>query len=775
MAKKSLLGQIFKWLVITFVIIGLAMITGGYFLYRHLSTDLPDIKTLHNVQYQIPLSIYSKDKLLIAQFGEKKRIPIVMSQVPEQLVHAFLAAEDDSFFNHPGVDVRGLLRAGLELALTGKKRQGGSTITMQVTRNFLLNNEKTYTRKLKEIILALKIEREYSKNKILELYLNQIFMGHRAYGIAAAAQVYYDKSLAELTLAEQAMIAGLPKAPSLYNPITDEERALQRRNYVLRRMLELNYITQEAYEEAETQPSTAKLQTVTTQLTAPYLAEMVRQKMVEQYGDQAYTSGFKVFTTLIGSLQTAANQALENTLHAYDERHGYRVKNAYRPNQVQLSKLPIVGDTLPALVIAASNTVATVKLQDNNIVEIPTENINWTGKTLSNILKSGNIIRVRQLPNESWTLTQIPAVEGAFVSLNPNTGAIMALTGGFDFSRNKYNRATQSKRQPGSGFKPIIYTTALEEGYTTASLVNDAPIIIDAPGQENEWRPENYSKKFYGPTSLREAITHSRNIISIRLLQQIGIEKAVATALRFGFSEQQIPKTLSLALGSGDATPLQMARVYATFANGGFLVNPYYIERIESNQGEIIYQAKPKLACSVCDSEEELKKIYAPRIISPRINFLMNSLLRDVVQRGTATSAKVLNRQDLAGKTGTTNEQRDAWFNGYANGNVATAWVGFDDFSPLGNLETGGVTALPMWIEFMKTALAGVEEAPLEISPGIAKAYINPNTGLLTSTSNKNGRWEYFQEELVPTKVTPPAESGIDDGDQHSIITEELF
>ncbi|MDD5112690.1 MAG: PBP1A family penicillin-binding protein, partial [Methylobacter sp.] len=665
MAKKSLVGQIIKWLTVIFLTLGLAIAATSYFLYLHLASDLPDIKSLHHVQYQIPLSIYSKEKLLIAQFGEKKRIPFTMSEVPEQLVNAFLAAEDDSFFDHPGVDINGLLRAGLQLVLTGKKMQGGSTITMQVTRNFLLNNEKTYTRKLKEIILALKIEREYSKQKILELYLNQIFMGHRAYGIAAAAQVYYDKSLAELSLAEQAMIAGLPKAPSLYNPITNESRALQRRNYVLRRMFELNYISQQAYEEAQAQPSTAKLQTVTPDLLAPYLAEMVRQKMVEQYGDQAYIAGFKVYTTIQGSLQTAANQALMNTLHSYDERHGYRDKNAIKLNEAQIADLPIIGDTVPALVIQVNNNAATVRLQNNNIVKISAENVRWTSKPFSTLIKSGVVIRVRQLPNQSWTLTQVPAVEGAFVSLNPDTGAILALTGGFDFSRNKYNRATQSKRQPGSGFKPIIYTTALEEGYTPASLINDAPIVIDVPGQENEWRPENYSKRFYGPTSLREAITHSRNIISIRLLQQIGIEKAVATAQRFGFSEQQLPKTLSLALGSGDATPLQMARVYATFANGGFLVSPYYIERIESNDGEIVYQAKPKLACPECNDDEVTKKIYAPRIIASRINFLMNSLLRDVVQRGTAMAAKELGRQDLAGKTGTTNEQRDAWFNGF--------------------------------------------------------------------------------------------------------------
>lgn len=765
------MAKILKWFAFFLTAITLGTAIFGYFLYTKLSADLPDIKTLHNVQYQTPLSIYTKDNLLIAQFGEKKRTPVNIEEVPQQLINAFIAAEDDSFYEHPGVDFKGLLRASLQLALTGKKRQGGSTITMQVTRNFLLSNEKTYTRKLKEIMLALKIEHEYSKNKILELYLNQIFMGHRAYGIAAAAQVYYGKSLIELTLAEQAMIAGLPKAPSVYNPITNEARAIERRNYVLYRMLELNHITQQDYEQASKQPSSAKLQSVSPEISAPYLAEMVRQKIFELYGEQAYTSGFKVYTTINGTLQTTANHALSNTLHAYDERHGYR---RLRTRTSNFNELPIIGDTLPATVLRVKDNLATAALQDRSVIEIPSENIKWTRSSIANLLKTGDIIRVRQLPNNTWALTQVPEAEGAFVSLDPTNGAVLALTGGFDFFRNKYNRATQSKRQPGSGFKPIIYTTALEQGYTPASLINDAPIVIDNPGQENEWRPENYSKKFYGPTSIRSAITHSRNIISIRLLKEMGIEKAVATALRFGFTDDQIPKTLSLALGSGYASPLQMAQVYATFANGGFLIKPYFIERIESHESETIYQAKPKIACPSCDSTELLKRFYAPQIITPQICFLMNSLLRDVVQHGTATGAKVLNRQDIAGKTGTTNEQRDAWFNGYTQNNAASAWIGFDDFSPLGDSETGGVAALPMWIEFMQAALKDTLEAPLEMPEGIVKAFISPETGLLTTPSNKSGIWEFFQADRVPSSYTSDDPTGdFDQSDEKP--TEDLF
>ena len=787
------MAGILKWLAICFMTLNLGIAISGYFLYNKLAADLPDVKTLHNVQYQIPLSIYTKDNRLIAQFGEKKRTPVNIEQVPQQLIYAFIAAEDDSFYEHSGVDFKGLLRAAIQLVLTGKKKQGGSTITMQVTRSFLLSSEKTYTRKLKEIMLALKIEHEYPKNKILELYLNQIFMGHRAYGIAAAAQVYYGKNLDELSLAEHAMIAGLPKAPSLYNPITNEARAIERRNYVLHRMLELNYITQQDYELASGQASSAKLQTIIPEISALYLAEMVRQKILELYGEQAYISGFKVYTTLDGTLQTTANQALVDTLHAYDERHGYRhCKNDTKRSGCQKDN-KIIGDTFPATVMSVKNGVVTARLasfqapdasdllktnfQENISIELPWENIKWAGGSISSILKIGETIRVRELANHRWALTQVPEAEGAFVSLNPKDGAILALTGGFDFFRNKYNRATQSKRQPGSGFKPIIYTTALEQGYTPASMINDAPIVIDNPGQENEWRPENYNKKFYGPTSIRSAITHSRNIISIRLLKEMGVEKAVETALRFGFTEEQIPKTLSLALGSGYATPLQMARVYATFANGGFLIKPYFIERIESNEGEVIYQAKPKLACPTCNSEEVTNRVYAPRIISPQICFLMNSLLRDVVQNGTATGAKVLSRQDLAGKTGTTNEQRDAWFNGFTVSNVATAWIGFDDFSPLGNLETGGVAALPMWIDFMRVALKDIPETPLEMPEGIVRAYISPWTGLLAEAANKGGIWEYFQAANAPTQYTLKSGRGTTShADQaEEKATEELF
>lgn len=781
MILSALRKKAFLFVVLFLAILAAGVIFFAFGFYQRLAAELPDVKSLHNVQYQIPLSVYSQDGLLMAQFGEKRRAPIAINEAPALLISAFLAAEDEDFFKHPGIDYKGLIRAAWQLALTGKKKQGGSTITMQVTRNFLLSNEKTFTRKMKEIILALKIEEEYSKEEILELYLNQIYMGQRAYGVAAAAQTYYGRPLDQLTLAEYAMIAGLPKAPSAYNPIANEARALQRRNYVLRRMLELQYITQPDYDQAIAQPSTAKLHLQTPQIAAPYFAEMVRQKLLELYGEQIYSSGLKVYTTMDSLLQKTAENALRNTLHSYDERHRF-----WSPPQKNIAKtdnfaeLPIVGDTLPAYVLSVSSNSLSVKLQNNAVIEIPGNNLRWPQrqKRLSQLVKPGDIVRVRELADNTWALTQIPQVEGAFASINPRNGAILALTGGFDFFRNKYNRAIQSKRQPGSGFKPIIYTAALEEGYTTASLINDAPLVIDIPGQETEWRPENYNKKFSGLTTLRSALTHSRNIISIRLLKDIGIDKAVETAKRFGFSTEQLPRTLSLALGSGYATPLQMARAFAVFANGGYLVKPYFIERIETDNGKLVYQANPKIACPQCDSQQETAKEYAPRIISPRINFLMNSMLRDVVQHGTATAAKVLERQDLAGKTGTTNDQRDAWFTGFTATHSASAWVGFDNFAPLGEKETGGVAALPMWIDFMRAALKDTPETTMEPPQGIEKVFINPYSGLLTSNYNKTGVWEYFQAELKPVKTATTENANNTAGETDAVsehVIEELF
>ncbi len=774
---SSTLAKLFKWMTLLFIVgclVGSVALVG---LYRHINAHLPEIEILKDVHYQIPLSIYSRGGKLMAQFGEKKSRPIDIQAVPRQFIQAFLAAEDSRFFDHPGVDYQGLMRAAVEFARTGEKRQGGSTITMQVARNFFLTRRKTFDRKLKEILLALKIEKEVNKDEILELYLNKIYLGHRAYGIGAAAQIYYGKTIDQLTLAQRAMIAGLPKAPSQDNPVTNPARAIKRRNYVLRRMHELGYISNEVFQQAISQPASARLHAYSIELHAPYVAEMVRSAMVRRFGESAYTNGYKVFTTIDSRLQNTATHALRQTLHEYDERHGYRGKEgeishgSYQTLDAldgKLKKILKIGDTMPAIVMSERKRSIEVYLGKGTTVTVPWEGLNWARSyrsknrrgpapaTAGRIVHKGDIIRVRKTEGNQWRLTQVPDVSGALVSLDPSDGAILALTGGFDFFHSKYNRATQSKRQPGSGFKPILYTAALEEGYTAASIINDAPIEVEDPSVKGgRWRPENYSGKFYGPTRLRIGLIKSRNIVSIRLMQQIGIKKVIESAKRFGLKSEQLPYGLSLALGSGTASPLEMARVYAVFANGGFLIDPYFIDRIENSDNEIIEQAFPKIACPKCDDTNDLNGFVAPRVISRRIHFLMNSLLRDVVRRGTAKRAMALGRSDLAGKTGTTNDQRDAWFNGFTPSLVAIAWVGFDSSKPLGNKEVGGRAALPMWMKYMKVALTDTPEQPLAEPEGLVTARINPHTGLLASRYSQAGIEEIFREEYVPKAVSP--------------------
>lgn len=776
----TLCKMFLKWFAIISLILILSGSAIGYMLYSRWTKDLPDVNSLRNVQYQTPFSIYTKDRALIAQFGEKKRTPISINKIPQQLINAFLAAEDDRYYSHPGVDYKSLVRASLQLLLTGKKKQGASTITMQVIRNFLLTREKTYNRKVKEIILSLQMERTFSKNEILELYLNVIYMGHSAYGVVAASEIYYGKSLSELTLAEQAMIAGLPKAPSDYNPVTNPERAKQRRDYILRRMADLGYASQTAVDQALSEADTANIHLPTPDFEASYIAEMVRQEIVAKYGEDAYTSGMKVYTTIDKSLQTTASQALRNTLHLYDKRHGLTsLPYQTLTNEAEFNNLPVIGDTLPARILKVGESSSKALLQNNSIIEIPTNKIRWR-KSPDNFvnatLEVNDIVRVKALADNKWELSRIPEVQGAFVSLNPMNGAILALEGGFDFEKNTYNRATQSKRQPGSGFKPIIYTTALEEGFTVASMISDTPIVITkGTPEERAWHPQNYTNRFYGPTSIRTALTYSRNIVAIRLLQEVGIKKAIATAMRFGFQKEQLPYGLSLALGSGYASPLQMAGFYSVFANGGFLVKPYLIDRIENDKGKILFQATPDVACPLCtdtpapNTPPITVAHQATRVISPQINFLMNSLLRDVVQKGTATDAKVLNRTDLAGKTGTTNDQRDAWFNGFTPTIVATAWVGFDSDKSLGGSETGGKAALPMWIDFMKEALKNTPEQPFTPPEGIVKR-------------KENGISDFFIKDQKPRKPSfhpsapAPAKRKSNGSETHEGRTvEELF
>ncbi len=797
-------------------------------LYIKLSIipSLPDVNALKNIQLQTPMSIFSRDGLLIAKFGEKKRIPTHYEDIPSSQINAFLAAEDKDFFQHSGVDFIGLLRAAGQLLLTGEKKQGGSTITMQVARNFFLTKEKTYIRKIREIFLSFVIEKRLSKQEILGLYLNKIYLGHRSYGIAAAAQVYYNSSLEELSLAQQAMIAGLPKAPSAFNPITNPERALTRRNYVLNRLLKLNYITQSDFDQAIAEPISAGLYSPSVQLEAPYVAEMVRNEVYNMYGDEIYSNGMHVYTTLESSHQRAANQAVKKALHQYDRRHGYRgVLGHINLDEINLTDFDIsllssyqkIGETEPAIVISLSKDSLQAITSDNKTIDITWENLKWASpyinenaqgkqpKTPSDILAAGDIIRIRQLPDsETFELAQVPNVSGAFVSMDPADGALTALVGGYDFYSGKFNRAYQAKRQPGSGFKPILYSAALSKGYTPATLINDAPVVFNDAGLERQWRPENYSGKFFGPTRLRDALTHSRNLVSIRILRDIGVKYTRTFASRFGFQPKTLPNNLSLSLGSGSTNPYQMATAYSVFANGGFSVTPYFIDKIISASGEELFKANPAttienpphstdednlllkstLTTPLEDThstknntlsealvEPPIKK--AKRVISPQLNFIINSILRDVIKRGTGRRALSLGRTDLAGKTGTTNDQRDAWFNGFHPSLVAVAWVGLDNGKPLGNKETGGRAALPIWIDFMKEALKDTPNTPLSQPEGIVGLLIDPETGLKTSSSNQKAIFEYFREDNIP--ASDSQDNALDKPLTQQPSIEELF
>ena len=727
--------------------------------YHYLAPQLPSIDSLRDVQLQVPLRVFDRDGLLLAEFGETRRTPINYEQMPLLGVKAFLAAEDDRFFEHPGVDYQGILRAVYVLLLTGERSQGGSTITMQVARNFFLSREKTYLRKLNEIFLALRIEQELSKQEILELYLNKIYLGQRSYGVGAAAETYYGRPLDQLNIAELAMIAGLPKAPSAYNPVTDPERALQRRNYVLRRMHELGHIDDDQLATARAAPLTARLHHRTPEIEAPYVAEMVRAEMVARYGNDAYNGGYRVYTTLDGKLQVAANQALRSALLGYSRRHGYRGVEATidltqypeRAQQLQqLTRYTTVGALLPALVIATDDEAQTAQLLLATGAELtlPWQGMAWarpyldddrTGaapKQVSDVLQPGDLIRVER-SSEGWQLAEIPEVAGALVALNPDNGAIVALTGGFDFYHSKFNRVTQAKRQPGSNFKPFIYSAALEHGYTTATLVNDAPVVFEDATLEATWRPENYSGRFYGPTRLREGLIKSRNLISIRLLQDIGIQSALDHVQRFGFDPAELSRDLSLALGSAVVTPIQLVQGYAVLANGGYQVTTHLISRIEDDNGNLIEQAAPATPP-------------APQVVDPRNIYLINSMLQDVITDGTARRARALNRTDLAGKTGTTNDQRDAWFSGFNRDIVATAWVGFDNPRPLGKRETGGRAALPMWMEFIGSALDGKPMHTLAQPAGITTIRIDPKTGAAAANGQRDAIFELFRVENVP-------------------------
>jgi len=774
-------------------------------IYYFLAPKLPDTESLKEIQFQVPLRIFSAESQLIAEFGEKRRIPVNYKDVPPHLIQAILASEDDRFFEHPGVDYHGILRAVYSLATTGVKAQGGSTITMQVARNFFLSRERTYIRKLNEIILALQIEQKLSKEEILTLYLNKIYLGNRAYGVGAAAKVYYGKALQELTLPQFAMIAGLPKAPSKFNPVVNPDRALLRRDYVLRRMWEVGHISQQDYQTAIQAPITASYHSRNVEVYAPYIAEMVRTQLIEQYGDEAYNKGLNVYTTIRAKHQKAANSALQNALLAYDKRHGFRgaknnttIEEAMTTENFEqiLSGYESIGPLHPGLVISTTTELANVYVKNNELIEINIDSLAWARKQLStnrrgkavskvsDVLSSGDIIHLHQNSDEKWQLAQLPEAEGALIAISPFDGAVTALNGGFEYFQNKFNRVTQSRRQPGSGFKPFIYSAALDKGYTAASIINDAPVVFDTPSDENVWRPENYSGKFFGPTRLRVALTNSRNLVSIRILRDIGASYVIDYAKKFGFDTTQLPKSLSLALGSGSAAPWDMARAYSSLANGGYRIEPYIIQRIEDENGEIIMQADPLTVCETCisndaiDAEEggtEGNINPATRIMTAQNNYIMNTLLRDVVRFGTGRKAMSLGRHDLAGKTGTTNDQIDAWFNGFHPELVAISWVGFDSPKTLGRYETGGRAALPMWIDFMKIALNDLPEDPLKQPVDMITVQIDPDTGLLAGVDTIKPVSETFRAEFVPTETTPPSQFNSDISTIDSDEDGELF
>ncbi len=777
-------------------VLAVVVIIGAGAAIYFIVSNLPDIEMLRDVRMQVPLRVYSQDGSLLGEFGEKRRAPVTIDKTPEQLIRAFIAAEDDRFFNHPGVDWQGLVRAAISLIRTGEKRQGGSTITMQVARNFFLSREKSYMRKLNEIFLAFKIERELSKNEILELYLNKIYLGQRAYGVGAAAQVYYGADVADLNLAQHAMLAGLPKAPSRTNPVTSPEQAVIRRAYVLRRMLELGYIDQAGFREADNAPVTASLHSPSIDLDAPYVAEMVRKHMLDEYGEEAYSAGYVVTTTVRDTLQLAANRALNRALLEYDQRHGYRGPEQHyelTPDMAGdgweqlLDAHDTIADMAPALIIEDRGFAASAWVSGIGRIELDWNSLDWARRYINEnvrgpaprntgeIVSVGDLVRVTLDSEGRWRLAQVPMIEGGLVSLDPDNGATLALVGGFEFYRSKFNRVTQAERQPGSSFKPFIYSAALENGFTTASVINDAPIVYDDPSIEDQWRPENYSGRSFGPTRLREALNRSRNLVSIRLLHAVGVRNTLRHVAKFGFDPDSLPKNLSLALGTGVTTPLQLATSYTVFANGGYRVEPFFIERIETYTGDLLYQANPISVCRDCQEngadyqaitsvemseEPEVSDVLAvanpvaERVVSPQNIWIMNDLTRDVVRRGTGARAyRELKRDDLSGKTGTTNEQRDAWFAGFSPSTVAVAWVGFDDFSPMGQGETGSRTPLSIWIEYMRTALKDRPVIPLARPAGITTIRINRETGCPANAADADTQFEVFMVDQMPENV----------------------
>jgi penicillin-binding protein 1A len=719
--------------------------------------NLPSLQVLTDYRPKIPLRVYSAEGDLIGEYGEEKREVVKIKDVPQVVKAAILAAEDDRFYQHGGVDYVGVARAAMANVRSQGKREGASTITMQVARTFFLTREKTFARKLSEVLLAFKIEANLTKDQILELYINQIFLGNRAYGFASAANVYFGKSLADLTPAEAAMLAGLPQAPSRQNPFANAKRAQERQRYVLRRMNDVGWLSAEQYKKALAEPLHLNPnQHEVFAFRADYVAEMARAAIIEQFGESAYVSGMRVHTTIRRKDQEAANSGLRAGLLEYDRRHGYRGPEGFvdlpaAADEVEeaideaLQDRDTLGDLVPAVVVEASPSKVKALMRRGDEVTVTGEGLKFVARALADknpdrAIRRGSIIRLQPAEKGAWTIAQLPKAEAALVSVDPANGAILALAGGFDYNANKFNHVTQAWRQPGSSFKPFIYSAALEKGFTPATVLNDAPFVIDAAKTGGQlWEPHNYDGKFEGPMRLRTALTKSKNMVSIRLLQAIGPHYAQDYIQRFGFDPKMHPAYLTMALGAGSATPLQMAAAYSVFANGGFRVKPWFIERVEDDRGQTLYAAKAETA-----------GVDAERVLDERNAFIMTTLMRDVVRFGTATKAMALGRNDLAGKTGTTNDHVDAWFCGFNGRLVAVSWIGFDTPANLGNNETGGAAALPIWVHYASKVLKGVPETELSPPPGVVAVAINPATGLRDPTGASGRISEWFYQESQP-------------------------
>ncbi|WP_462126181.1 penicillin-binding protein 1A [Burkholderia stabilis] len=688
--------------------------------------NMPSLDALTDYRPKVPLRIYTSDHVLIGEFGEERRDVVHFKDVPDSLKKAILAIEDARFYDHGGVDLTGIVRAGFVALTNGHASQGASTITMQVARNFFLSSEKTYTRKIYEMLLAYRIERALTKDQILEVYMNQIYLGQRAYGFASAARVYFGKDLKDITLAEAAMLAGLPKAPSAYNPVVNPKRAKVRQEYILQRMLELSFITREQYDEAVAQPLVVKGPGRDFSVHAEYVAEMVRQMMYAQYREETYTRGFNVVTTIDSADQQVAYTALRKGIMDYERRHGYRGPEGFielpagaddREQAIDdaLLEHPDNGELIAAVVTAASPRQITVAFIDGSNATIDGDNLRFASGALAanaqpnRRIRPGAIVRVVKNDAGKWSITQLPQVEGAFLSIVPQDGAIRSLVGGFDYNKNKFNHVTQAWRQPGSSFKPFIYSASLDKGLGPATVINDGPLYFSAAETGGQpWEPKNYGGGFEGPMSMRTALQRSRNLVSIRILNHIGTKYAQQYITRFGFDAERHPAYLPMALGAGQVTPLQMAGAYSVFANGGYRVNPYLIAEVTDPNGAIVARAQPLVA------EQN-----APRAIDARNAYVMNSLLQSVAQRGTGARTNVLKRTDLAGKTGTTNDSHDAWFAGYQHTLAAIAWIGYDNPRSLGDRETGGGLSLPVWIDYMGAALKGVPEFKPTVPDGV--------------------------------------------------------